>query len=311
MKHRHFDFIGDIHGHHAKLVALLARLGYRARGQGFRHPEGRQVVFLGDYIDRGPQVREVLHTVRAMVEAGDALALMGNHEYNAICYHTPDGRGDWLRPRRLDRDSGLRVSLAQFHGMEKEWDGWLQWMRGLPLFLDLGDVRAVHACWDARHMRDLVGASLLEDDFLHACAKRGTRLCRAVDHWLKGPEMQMPEGCFLNDREGYLLDAVRVRWWDIPETARVGDIAMPEPYEGVGDANPQHLRELPNYGVDEPPVFFGHYWLAPERPKEPLRHNLACLDFSAAGKGPLVAYRWDGETVLSAAKFVGAGAAFA
>lgn len=260
------------------------------------------MVFLGDYIDRGPQVREVLHTVRAMVEAGDALALMGNHEYNAICYHTPDGRGDWLRPRRLDRDSGLRVSFAQFQGLEEEWNEWLLWMRGLPMFLDLGDVRAVHACWDARRMQSLVGASLLDDDFLHACAKRGTELCRAVDHLLKGPEMQMPEGG--------MPDAVRVRWWDIPETARVGDIAMPERYEGTGDADPRHLRELPNYGADEPPVFFGHYWLAPERPKVPVRHNLACLDFSAAGQGPLVAYRWDGETVLSAAKFVCAGAEF-
>ena len=27
-----------------------------------------------------------------------ATAVMGNHEFNAICYHTPDGAGDFLRP---------------------------------------------------------------------------------------------------------------------------------------------------------------------------------------------------------------------
>ena len=40
-------------------------------------------LFLGDYLDRGPEIREVLHTVRGMVEAGDALAILGNHESNA------------------------------------------------------------------------------------------------------------------------------------------------------------------------------------------------------------------------------------
>ncbi len=65
-----YDLIGDIHGHYDKLVALLSRLGYRDDGEAHRHPEGRKVIFLGDYIDRGPKIREVLHTVRGMVDAG-------------------------------------------------------------------------------------------------------------------------------------------------------------------------------------------------------------------------------------------------
>lgn len=81
-----YDLIGDIHGQHEKLVTILRALGYRARGDfaGWSHPEGRKVIFLGDYIDRGPAVRAVLHDVRGMVEAGDALAIMGNHELYAI-----------------------------------------------------------------------------------------------------------------------------------------------------------------------------------------------------------------------------------
>ena len=125
MKTQPYDLIGDIHGQHTKLTDLLAKLGYEPLGEGFRHPGGRKVIFLGDYIDRGPKVREVLVTVRSMVESGDALAIMGNHEYNAVCWHTPNGRGGWLRPRLLDRDSGLKVTLKQFAVREDEWSEWL------------------------------------------------------------------------------------------------------------------------------------------------------------------------------------------
>jgi hypothetical protein len=55
-------------------------------------------------------------------------------------------------------------------------------------------------------------------------------------------------------------------------------------------------------------VFFGHYWLPPDHPRAPLAPNLACLDFSAArGDHPLVAYRWEGESILNPAHFLAPG----
>ena len=308
MKHKQYDLIGDIHGHHDKLTALLHRLGYLPHGESFHHPEGSKVIFLGDYIDRGPKVRQVLCTVRAMVDAGDALAIMGNHEYNAVLYHTPDDKGGWLRPRRLDRDSGLRVTLGQFAGLDDEWADWLEWMKSLPMFLDMGGLRAVHACWDAQSMQQLKGKFLTDDEFLHASAKRGTRLCGAVDHVLKGPEMDMPDGYLYHDKEGIARRSVRVRWWDIPEAARVSHLAMPTPFDEAGEAEVGQLRQMPNYGPEEPPVFFGHYWLPANQEKAPLRHNIACLDFSAAREGPMVAYRWNGERELTPLNFVTATA---
>ena len=300
-----FDLIGDIHGQHAKLLALLHHLGYQPHGRSFRHPNGRKIIFLGDYIDRGPAVREVLHLVRAMVESGDAHAIMGNHEYNAILYHTPDGHGDWLRPRRLDRDSGLRVSLEQFAGRMDEWVDWLEWMKRLPMFLDLGDLRAVHACWDLKRIPRLIGQSLADPAFLHASAQRMSPEHRAVENILKGPEMQMPDGYLFHDKEGIPRHSIRVRWWNLPAQARISHLAMPEPFDVPGDAPPHEIRRVPCYGPDEPPVFFGHYWLPPDHPRAPLAPNLACLDFSAArGDHPLVAYRWEGESILNALHFV-------
>jgi protein phosphatase len=85
--HGPFDIIGDIHGCYDELVALLEKLGYgiEARTEGEREvgvipPAGRQAVFLGDLVDRGPGSPDVLRLVMSMVERGTALCVPGNHE---------------------------------------------------------------------------------------------------------------------------------------------------------------------------------------------------------------------------------------
>ena len=63
------DFIGDIHGYADQLTALLEKMGYSVKYGIYSHPT-RKVVFIGDYIDRGPKIRETLMIVRNMVESG-------------------------------------------------------------------------------------------------------------------------------------------------------------------------------------------------------------------------------------------------
>lgn len=93
-----YDLIGDVHGYATPLRALLRDLGYKEREGTWRHPE-RTVIFLGDFIDRGPEQLETVRIARGMVEAGAALAVMGNHEFNAIAWasETPEGSGQYLR----------------------------------------------------------------------------------------------------------------------------------------------------------------------------------------------------------------------
>ena len=66
---------------------------------------------------------------------------------------------------------------------------------------------------------------------------------------------------------------------------------------------------LPNDYIGAPvkgaPVFVGHYWMAGQPGLQ--SSKVACLDYSAAKDGPLVAYRWDGEQELDARRFVAAG----
>ena len=75
-----FDIVGDVHGCHLELESLLSRLGWRSEAGGAEHAEGRTAVFVGDLVDRGPASVEVLRLVMAMVEAGTALAVPGNHD---------------------------------------------------------------------------------------------------------------------------------------------------------------------------------------------------------------------------------------
>src|SRR3569623_1974462 len=129
----HWDIVGDIHGQYEKLVTLLDVLGYEAKGRHYAHPAGRKALFVGDFIDRGLRVRDTLHLVRAMIEAGEAVALMGNHEFNAVCYHTPDGAGGHLRSHGERHEHQHRTTLSEFAGREAEWQDWLAWIKGLPM----------------------------------------------------------------------------------------------------------------------------------------------------------------------------------
>jgi len=105
-EHGPFDIIGDVHGCFTELVALLRELGWQvAVGElTAQHPEGRRAVFLGDLVDRGPDVPSVLRLVLSMVESGAALCVPGNHDIKLVRA---------LRGRDVKLAHGLAESLAQ------------------------------------------------------------------------------------------------------------------------------------------------------------------------------------------------------
>ena len=139
-EHGPFDIIGDVHGCHTELAALLDLLGYQAgEGGALRHPAGRTAVFLGDLVDRGPGTPGVLRTVMAMVAAGTALCVTGNHEAKLLRA---------LRGRDVRISHGLAESLAQVDAETDEFRGQvITFLDGLisHYLLDGGRLVVAHA----------------------------------------------------------------------------------------------------------------------------------------------------------------------
>ncbi len=298
------DIIPDIHGQLDKLEALLYRLGYDRTGSSWSHPQ-RKVLFLGDYIDRGPKTRGTLHLVKNMVDEGSAIALMGNHEFNAIGFHSKDSSGQPLREHNSKNIQQHQATLDDFAGNESELADFIAWMKGLPMFLDLGSLRAVHACWCEKSISLLKGSTLEDDAFLIAANTEGTPEYVAIETILKGPQIPLPPHLAFADKDGQTRNELRVRWWGHEKKQQsVAEVAMPP---GCSDSTdliaPELFTSVPNYDPNSVPVFFGHYWMAPDWPQKPLANSICCLDFSAGTGGPLVAYRWDGEEELFASAF--------
>lgn len=304
-----YDIIGDIHGHADMLERLLGALGYHRMDGSHRHPDGRQVIFLGDYLDRGPKIPETLRVVREMVESGSAQAIIGNHELNAILYHTADGKGGFLRPHSEKNQHQHAATLEQLADPNPEaWQDWLAWLKTLPLYLDLEGIRAVHAAWHPDVVAAVEGLDLTDDATLQQLANKSEGIGAAVDALTAGPEIHLPDGLAFGDRYGQPRTAARFGWWRewhadgahmlrevvFPDNPDLPDRVIP------GDLIPSGWT----YPRTAKPVFFGHYWLPPASDRQPLASNVACLDYSVAKGGPLVAYRWNGESELMAEKFV-------
>jgi hypothetical protein len=318
-----YDIIGDVHGSATMLVELLRNLGYDDRDGAYAHPE-RTAVFVGDLIDRGTEQRRTLEIVTAMAQAGTALVTMGNHEFNAIAYATedPDGGGH-LRPHNKKNDDQHRAFLDQLNPEEQRRA--VEWFLTLPLWLDLGDLRVVHACWHHASI-DVLSAELGGDTFpdvtMFARAarkpKNGEKTGDAALYWalenvLKGPELPLSDLGLspFYDKDGHGREAARVCWWrehpttvseliDIPPGSLGEDGKLHEALAGPLLLVDVLKGDPPDYTYTDPiPVVYGHYW----RNGIPHRHEdwtttTACVDFSAVKGGTLVAYRWDGEAQI-------------
>lgn len=302
-----YDLVGDIHGCDRSLEKLLGRLGYIQADGVYRHPQ-RRVIFVGDFIDRGPGQREVIGIVRPMIESGAALSVMGNHEFNAIAWFTRHPHSDGFLRRHTARNRRQHEAFLQVYERHQgEYADVIDWFRTLPLWLDLGDLRVVHACWEIRWIdrikQDQCGSALLGRSLLERSTGSENWQYEAIETLLKGKEIPLRDGLSFNDKDGNSRRDIRVRWWDDRATTYQQAFLGPEsarthiPHDTIeGD-------HLVVYGHDQPPVFLGHYWM--EGNPTPLATNIACLDYSVAKPGgKLVAYRWDGEQFIDPAKYL-------
>lgn len=133
--------IGDVHGCHFELCELIARILMDCQGKDYK------LIFVGDYVDRGPNSKEVVDLVRKLQSEGH-VALMGNHEdmimsgemmYAAetlVSYNTlqmPEDVLEWMRslPKYYEDDTIIvaHAGVLPNTKMEDQIDTFLLWYR--------------------------------------------------------------------------------------------------------------------------------------------------------------------------------------
>lgn len=319
-----YDVIGDIHGHADALKGLLHQLGYRLTSNPnikrhsnsqdakqhlpksyFAPPEGHRAMFIGDLIDRGPQELETLEIVFAMIDAGVADAVMGNHEYNALAYATLDefadtiNQGHYLRAHNNAHFRQHKAFLEEIPFGSEAHQYWLSRFYELPLWIETQEACFVHACWHQDKMKILkpllTQNNCLTPEGLQRTGQKDTEEYDALERVLKGVEMPLPEGVTFSDKEGTVRRRMRVKWW-------LEDIGAKRHHHivDIARAAPSDLAQIPAGAtidhVDfvlqtDKPVFVGHYWLTGT--PEPLSQQVVCTDYSVAGNGYLTAYQFD------------------
>lgn len=246
------DIVGDVHGEHEALRALGRQLGYHV-DDGWDHPDGRLLVFVGDLIDRGPHSLEVSELVMGLVKRQRALCLMGNHEYNLV------GHSLGLVPEKHSN----APTIADVARRPHRWAPVIDFFRGLPMALDLPTLRIIHAVWHqgcfarvaeviGRPARSAEGhgihwlrAHVALDSPFHAgglvqgLPSEGVPPATDAAHEILIKGYEVPATVPFTDNDGKLRSLVRATWWRDP---------------------------VPSHIPTDKVTVFGHYWNVPPIP---------------------------------------------
>lgn len=300
-----YDIIGDVHGYADQLKSLLDKLGYQLIDGCYAHPT-RKAVFVGDFINRGPKIRETIILIRKMVEKGSAYAILGNHEMYAVLYYLRDSEGKYYKKRIPKYQLQINQTLDEFVLHKEEFKSHLKWMRTLPMFLDFGDIRIIHACWDDENIKLLkstITEPKLTKTILREIALNGTEFSARFWETCKGIEFQLPKDLLIFDDAGRPHRSFRMKWWRNPEGKTFKEISLESRFELPAYTIPREIVKFRNpYPENDPIVFFGHYSLI--EGFGILKDNVCCVDSGVSRTGKLLAYSWKGESILNESNFV-------
>ena len=300
MNPQYYDIIGDVHGYATLLKKLLKTMGYAKINGIWQHPE-RKAVFIGDFINRGPEIRETIQLVRQMTEAGAALTILGNHEYSAILYHIKDSSGMYLSRHIAGNRNQIQSTLNAFTGYNLEWRDHLKWLRTLPFYIDLGAIRIIHAFWnddDIHYLRSFIPEGRLKKSFLRTIHEKQHPAAFIIYRILKGLEFRCPQDLILKCSKGMSRKLFRMNWWESPQDKTFRELSFGNKFILPEYTVPKQIAPaFEPYGPEKPPVFVGHYCLS--EGAVILQDNICCVDSCVVGSEQLSAYRWSGEGLLT------------
>jgi hypothetical protein len=144
-----------------------------------------------------------------------------------------------------------------------------------------------------------------DDSFLYDSAERGGFEWQVADRLLRGTSLPLPDNSMMISEDGYRRHVYRTKFWTRHPCVHNDVVFQPDPlphHLGCLPLTEQEKQQLLYYSENSLPLFIGHYWR--QGIPEPLRSNIACLDYSAVKQGKLVAYRMDAEKCIDPDKFV-------
>jgi len=296
-----YDIIGDVHGHATLLKKLLKTLGYVKSIHGYNHPD-RKAVFVGDFLNRGPEIRQTISLIRSMVDSGAAYAVLGNHEINNILYYLKDEKHIPLLKKRGKRYFSVTETIQEFAAYPDEWKEYRRWMRRLPLFLELDGIRVAHAYW-SNHKIELIRAmvppgKISRSVFRNLILEPASPLTQAILQTTRGVHLVLPKDLRVFDNRGRAHRFFRIKWWELPAGQTFGAFSYESKFDlPAYTIPPEVYPEYELYSPDDPPMFFGHYCRG-EGPQI-VGDNLCCVDSCVTVSRSLAAYRWNGERILN------------
>ena len=284
-----FTIIPDLHADRVRLDASLDQV------------DGNKIAFLGDFIDAGKAVQSpddlaVLKKVKELIESDRAIAVMGNHELNAILFHRNDRHGAALRNHTATNYDQHRSFLDQLGLATPLAIYWTEWFLSLPLWIEQNGLRLVHACWDDEAI-DVIKQRRVDGRLhpadLEEIAAKDTPFAKAVETLTSGVELRLPGKIEFHDGKGVLRDHVRIAWW-LANKGTWREVALSVPnIEELPDTPVAGLDGIPVYLAGQPPVVVGHYKMKGAPRIDTVQAT--CLDYPDR----YCVYHWSGEPVLS------------
>lgn len=129
--------IGDIHGCHTALVTLLGAV---------KPTPADKIIFLGDYIDRGPASRQVIETLLELKQSSTPVFLRGNHEVMIL-----EGRADFDTFKTFQSFGGLQTLHSYDAHYRDDWASLIpnahwEFLERTEKFFETGTDIFVHGC---------------------------------------------------------------------------------------------------------------------------------------------------------------------
>tara|TARA_B100000700_G_scaffold331687_1_gene467087 strand:- start:28103 stop:30442 length:2340 start_codon:yes stop_codon:yes gene_type:complete len=143
LPHEKYDIIGDTHGQYDTFIKMIENIGYIKDSNGiYKHPKGRNLLLLGDFLDRGEQSLDMLKFVYKQTKNTNDKAILGNHENKLINFINFKEKDDKV----VRMSTSAATTASDFLKLpENEQKKYFKMLKSLPKYYIHNNIVFAHA----------------------------------------------------------------------------------------------------------------------------------------------------------------------